>query len=58
MTIILCDSELVSNPYTKAKIVELVSFFGNEARQIRDLYTNNELAKVNLHKIDLNHKTL
>jgi len=45
VSVLLCENEFISNPYSKAKIVELVSFFGNDNRPIRDLYDNNELAK-------------
>ncbi len=46
VSILLCDNEFISNPYSKAKIVELVSFFGNDNRNIREIYDYNDLAKV------------
>lgn len=45
MTILLCDNEMISNPYSKAKIVELISFFGYENNLIRSTYESNEVAQ-------------
>jgi len=44
--VVLCESELISNPYTKAKLVELLSFFAHDASEMALIFDNNDLAKV------------
>lgn len=46
MCVILCENEMISNPYSKAQILELVSYFGSRNDLIGEIYENNKLANV------------
>jgi len=44
MCIILCENDMISNPYTKAQVLEIVSFIGRENDTVREVYENNVVA--------------
>ena len=46
MCIILCENDMISNPYTKAQVLEIVSVIGRENDTVREVYENNVVANV------------
>jgi len=48
LTVVLSEIDVISNPYTKAKILQLVAFIGHDNPQIENVYANNDVAIKNL----------